>query len=293
MIIYCGIYTITNLVNNKIYVGYGINIRDRFHNHKKLLRENKHHNQHLQSSYNKYGKENFKFEILEECEEQFLMGQEHFWCIMLNTHNDKFGYNLQPTDPNKKCARMHLETKDKISKANKGKKKPVGFGEQIAKRMIGIKRDYKPRGLDFSKKMTKLLVHRKHTEEWKKKKSEEVKKLLSNYRTTVYYLPNNKKIECVFLTKKEAMKYLGITITLIDQYLRGIKTPKDYKLRADKIRTNKKYCIIQKDTNNNIINIFRNAQECAIFLNLYVGTIRKYYKSGKSILGYILEYKEI
>ena len=59
----CGIYKITNIINNKVYVGSAVNVTYRFKTHKRLLKQNKHFNTHLQSSYNKYGKDNFKFEM--------------------------------------------------------------------------------------------------------------------------------------------------------------------------------------------------------------------------------------
>ena len=94
-----GIYTITNIINNKIYVGYALDFDQRWDHHKGRLRNNKHKNTHLQAAYNLYGKEAFLYEILEECEEQFLCSQENYWCNMLDTHNEKYGYNIQPTNP--------------------------------------------------------------------------------------------------------------------------------------------------------------------------------------------------
>ena len=62
-----GIYKIENIINNIIYIGSSINVEKRFERHKYDLKRNKHHNIYLQRSYNKYGIENFKFEIIEEC----------------------------------------------------------------------------------------------------------------------------------------------------------------------------------------------------------------------------------
>lgn len=64
-----GIYQIRNLLNNKIYIGSAYNLSDRFNCHKSLLKNNKHGNFYLQQSYNKYGAENFQFEVLEIIEE--------------------------------------------------------------------------------------------------------------------------------------------------------------------------------------------------------------------------------
>lgn len=60
-----GIYSIKNLINNKIYIGSSINITKRINQHFNNLKNNKHNNKHLQFSYNKYGIKNFSYEILE------------------------------------------------------------------------------------------------------------------------------------------------------------------------------------------------------------------------------------
>ena len=63
-----GIYKITNKIDGKCYIGQSSNIKKRFKDHRYDLKYNKHDNPYLQNAYNKYGKDNFKFEIL--CEEK-------------------------------------------------------------------------------------------------------------------------------------------------------------------------------------------------------------------------------
>ena len=74
-----GIYKIVNIVNNKLYIGSSKNINDRWIKHKRQLRSNTHHNIHLQRSWNKYGSDNFKFEIVENVDESLLMSREEYW----------------------------------------------------------------------------------------------------------------------------------------------------------------------------------------------------------------------
>ncbi len=116
-----GIYTITNLVNNKIYVGKSVDYQRRLWDHKYELRKNIHNNRYLQRSFNKYGENSFEFELLEECEEQYLCSQENYWCNMLNTHCSDYGYNMRGTDPFSGTGKMLEETKKKIGLGNKGK----------------------------------------------------------------------------------------------------------------------------------------------------------------------------
>jgi group I intron endonuclease len=67
-----GIYSITNKVNGKIYIGQSKNISDRMLEHIRDLKSNRHVNWHLQRAFNKYGIENFKFDVIEFCDEREL-----------------------------------------------------------------------------------------------------------------------------------------------------------------------------------------------------------------------------
>jgi group I intron endonuclease len=89
-----GIYCITNLVNNKKYIGQSINIRRRWKEHRVELKANTHCNNYLQNSWNKYGKNLFEFIILEECTEDKLNSFEEKWINYFNSLNKNFGYNL-------------------------------------------------------------------------------------------------------------------------------------------------------------------------------------------------------
>lgn len=135
-----GIYSILNIVNNKIYIGYSNSINSRLNDHLVDLRNNKHKNEYLQRSYNKYGVNNFKFEILEECSEEYLASQENYWCILLDSHNRDKGYNIEPTSPHGKT-KVSLETRLKQSKSmmgkNKGRKRTKESIEHFISLMIG------------------------------------------------------------------------------------------------------------------------------------------------------------
>ena len=59
-----GIYTINNTVDGKVYVGSSANLYERKAAHWNHLKNNKHHNPHLQNAWNKYGKDCFVFEAV-------------------------------------------------------------------------------------------------------------------------------------------------------------------------------------------------------------------------------------
>lgn len=85
-----GIYCIENIKNHKKYIGQSVDIINRWRNHKWSLKSNKHPNNYLQASWNKYGENNFIFYILEKT--LFLNEQEEYWINKLDTYNN--GYNL-------------------------------------------------------------------------------------------------------------------------------------------------------------------------------------------------------
>ena len=122
-----GVYTITNIITNKIYVGSATDsFKQRWSGHRNTLKKNKHANLYLQRSYNKHGIENFKYEILEECDPEFCVSTEQYWINMLNVCNRKFGYNIAPTAGNSYGQKRTKEQKLTMSIASK-KKYENGF----------------------------------------------------------------------------------------------------------------------------------------------------------------------
>lgn len=89
-----GIYKITNLIDNKFYIGSSKNIYKRWNQHKTDLKNNKHHNSRLQNAYNKYGKENFIYEILENVDLENLIDKEQQYIDELKACEKGIGYNL-------------------------------------------------------------------------------------------------------------------------------------------------------------------------------------------------------
>ena len=59
-----GIYKIENLVNHKVYIGQSIHIEKRWQEHCRPSADSA-----IAKAIRKYGKENFSFQILEECSE--------------------------------------------------------------------------------------------------------------------------------------------------------------------------------------------------------------------------------
>lgn len=108
-----GIYRIRNLINNKGYGGKAICIRDRWKNHRCDLRNDNHDNEHLQRAWNKYGEENFVFEVLEFVGIELLSKQESYWVKLYNYCDPNFGYNNMIPDESGRSYHS-LETIEKI-----------------------------------------------------------------------------------------------------------------------------------------------------------------------------------
>lgn len=101
--ILCGIYKITCLENNKIYIGSSNNIYKRWREHKNQLNNNKHCNIYLQNEWNLFGSNKFKFEIICTCNEKdrFMLEQDYLDKYLPFNRNGN-GYNIQESSSYKK-----------------------------------------------------------------------------------------------------------------------------------------------------------------------------------------------
>lgn len=86
----CGIYKIENKINGKIYIGQSIEIEHRWQKH---LAANDDFVIH--KALKKYGKENFDFSIIEECNSLELDNKEKYWIDYYNSLIPN-GYNMIP-----------------------------------------------------------------------------------------------------------------------------------------------------------------------------------------------------
>lgn len=112
----CGIYQIRNIINNKIYIGQSIDLKLRKKMHFSNLRNNSHGNKHLQNSWNKYGSENFIFEILLYCENfELTYYEQEYVNRKLNIYNICVEIVNSP-----KGRKLSEEAKKKISIAHTG-----------------------------------------------------------------------------------------------------------------------------------------------------------------------------
>lgn len=113
-----GIYKITNTINNKSYIGSSVDVYQRGCMYKHLIKRKSLHNKHLQSAVEKYGYDNFTFELLDRCEKGasiFDLHQlEQFYINKINPE-----YNKRTIVDTNHLLSHSQQTKDKISKSLK------------------------------------------------------------------------------------------------------------------------------------------------------------------------------
>ena len=105
-----GIYKITDLTNNKIYIGQSNNILRRKSEH---FCKNRYSNSIIDKTIQEKGVDNFSFEIIEECNLEELSDREKYWIAYYDSFNH--GYNQTRGGQNEYCGRRKLTIEDVIA----------------------------------------------------------------------------------------------------------------------------------------------------------------------------------
>lgn len=164
------IYSITNKINGRVYVGQTINFIRRRRQHLTLLRKNECPIHDLQNDFNIYGENNFEFEVLINCNKEELDFLEKIYIKELNAFKDNGGYNL--TNGGKKNIKASKSTKEKLSKVTKERfKNNKDYYDKIAKHNKELWND-----LEHRKKRIENM-RASFTEERRKQISENSKKM--------------------------------------------------------------------------------------------------------------------
>lgn len=159
------IYKITNLINNKIYIGKDTSSDPKYFGSGILINR----------AFEKYGRENFIKEILDETDDyNELSKKEIFWISIYKSTDRKVGYNISPGGDGGDTLSNHPDLdliREKISKNSpkKGKTYEEAFGEEKAK-------EYK---LNLSKSNSRYLLGKKYEELYGPEKSIEIKNYIS------------------------------------------------------------------------------------------------------------------
>lgn len=129
-----GIYKITS-PSGRVYIGQSNNICKR----KEVYKNNRCYSQNrIYNSILKYGFDNHKFEVIEECEIEKLNEREREWQDFYNVIGKK-GLNCQLTNTNEIKRQLCVETKNKISNSKKGVKLSDEHKNKISEKLKGKK----------------------------------------------------------------------------------------------------------------------------------------------------------
>lgn len=158
----CGVYQITNTANGKRYIGSSYNITKRWINHRLELDTGIHHNRHLQNAWDKYDKSVWQWSILEKCEKENLIIREQSYLPPEKTYRalKKNGfYNESPIAGTRAGKKESEEVRRKKSERAK-----IQFGTDEDRRKMSERMKGKLPVFGY-----------KHTEEFKRHKSEQMR----------------------------------------------------------------------------------------------------------------------
>ena len=173
-----GIYTITNTVNGKTYIGQTAgSFHGRWKGHLKKLMNGKHHNAHLRAAASKYGHEMFRFDAIEAGPQGLTKEERVAWCNNRETYwlGDAYlsedYYNMKGGGDN---AIPGPEIRRKIAKTLTGMKHTEETKRKISEANIGENNPNwgKTHTEETRRKISEAVTGKKHTEETKRKMSE-------------------------------------------------------------------------------------------------------------------------
>ena len=125
------IYKTTNLINSKIYIGQQTHKRWSYLGSGKILK----------LAIKKYGRENFKKEIIEICNSiEELNEKEIYWIKIFNSIDKNIGYNIAFGGGGKLGCFHSEKTKALFSKQRKGKNNS-NYGKSISQKNKNILRE--------------------------------------------------------------------------------------------------------------------------------------------------------
>ena len=180
------IYKFTNRINGKVYIGQTIKEYQRYQAHKHCYGDSL-----LHRAINKYGFENFDYDVIERLDEELLDEREIFWISYYKSNNNKFGYNLtdggegsrgrklteqhkQKLIDGRKNTPVSVETKMKLSVIMTGRIRSEEHCKHLSESLKGraATNKGKPMSDKQKKKISETLKGRPLSEETKKKISE-------------------------------------------------------------------------------------------------------------------------
>jgi group I intron endonuclease len=219
----CGIYQIRNIVNGNRYIGQTRNLKIRKKEHFCRLRKGNHHNLYLQRSFNKYGENNFVFEIILICDVENLTYYEQ---LIVDTLNPE--YNIC-----KICVKSRLGTGSVKGKIKENRV----FKSKYPNPNRGF-----PLPEETKRKMSKTLAKKFFWNRLKKKFYKITKWFKSNILNKIFskYISNKNNRNYYYLYKphtKEINRKISISMMIPKNIVVDIRNYLDMGYKGNKIAT--------------------------------------------------------
>lgn len=212
-----GIYKITNKINGQIYIGQSVDIDRRFTEHKTPNGKMS----PIKLEIKKYGKDNFLFEVIEECGADQLDDREVYWIEKLNPQ-----YNRDKGGKGSRGHNVPEDIRKVLSEKNKQfwARLPESEKEIICKRLCGPPKGH-PVSNETREKIRAANIGKKQSAETvERRKATFLKKKESGYVQT--NAGHKKKVRCIetnqiFDSVKSAGESLSVTPSYISGVLKG------------------------------------------------------------------------
>ena len=195
-----GIYKVTNKINGKVYIGQSVDIGRRWREHMTVKDDIYFH-----KAIQKYGVENFKWEVIEKCKKKDLDEREIYWIEYYDSFNK--GYNCTKGgdgnsgegNPNWKGGvssdeDYYRQYSKQYYQVNKEKKKE--YDKQYGEANKEKKKEYNKQYYEENKEQAKQQM-----KEYYEKNKEQIKQQVKEYYETnkekkkEYYEANKEKVK--------------------------------------------------------------------------------------------------
>lgn len=270
-----GIYSITNTINNKIYIGSAVCLKQRFTQHKSDLKKKK-HNKRLQNFVNKYGIDVLKFNVVELVEDiNILINREQFWIDYYESWKSKKGFNI--------C---------KVAGSVLGVKMPGSHKDSCRKRMIDNKYSEGRKWTEEEKKE----IGKRSSEFWKNSPQikEKMAQTLSKQRkgkpqwTDKPHPLLGKEHPAKGQKRSKEFCELMRKQRLENNGMKGVKLSKE---RVEQIKQHVKKPVALIDDDGNVLKKYKSQKEATIELGLTKGAVSRVCKGEyKQTKGYKFKY---
>mgnify|MGYP004478077513 CR=1 FL=1 len=209
------IYMITNAITGERYIGQTRDYQRRVWQHKSAAKKGSHLK--ISKAIAKYGIDNFKFDVLEECSLEELNDKERYYISELKPEYNVCAGGIGPNG-------LHLTDEEKERSRQAAKKQWANMTEEQKQRVIEKQLTGPRKGHEVStetrEKLRKANLGKKQSEVTVRKRSLKNRDALKGNKN------GNKKIRCVetgevFESVKQAAEHIGINPSGITSVLKG------------------------------------------------------------------------